>query len=175
MSQSVSLVTHPVNHAYSRYLAGNGKLTYMGNEKRELDPRAIRRGRTILVARERLRLSQEELAKAVGVGSRESVSNWERGTVGDIERSYRLGLCKVLGLEERELLLDPEGAEKEFDVPISAEAKSIAYRWDDLPEQLRLHLRAQIAEAERLIRESPELAKRVYPQLAGDSPRSTKS
>lgn len=134
------------------------------NKKRELDPRAVRRGSAILKARTAINLSQGQIASALGV-SREAVSNWERGAVGEIERAYRLGLCKLLGFEEFELLLDPQSADTEFDMPLSREAKSIAHRWDDLPESLRVYLKGRMAEAERLMRDSPELAKHMYPEL----------
>jgi len=133
-------------------------------KKRELDPRAIKRGLALSAERERRDLSQGDIAKALGI-TREAVANWERGAVGEIERSSRLGLCKLLGFEERELLLDPESAGQEFEMPLSREAKAVAYRWDDLPETLRAHLKSQMAEAERLLREAPELARRVYPEL----------
>lgn len=162
--KSVSVLPDLVKSPYSRHFTPVSKLPYMQKKKRELDPRAVSRGRAILRARTDKRLSQGNVAEALGV-SREAVSNWERGAVGEIERSYRLGLCKLLGFQEAELLLDPEGAETEFDMPLSREAKSIAYRWDDLPESLRAHLKSQIAEAERMQRESPELAKRIYPEL----------
>lgn len=112
-----------------------------------------------------MKKSQQELADLVGVGSREAVSNWENGKVGDIDPTYRLGLSKTLGIEEIDLLLDPGEVQREFDMSLSREAKSIAYRWDDLPESVRVHLKSQIAETERLIRESPEHAKRIYPDL----------
>lgn len=135
-------------------------------EKRELDPRAVRRGSAIMAARERHnpRLSQEDVAQDLGV-SRVAVSHWERGIVGEIERRYRLGLCKLLGLEERELLLDPAGAEPEFAMPLSNEAKSIAYRWDDLPEAVRTELKSRMAQVEQMLRTNPEYAKVVFPEL----------
>jgi transcriptional regulator with XRE-family HTH domain len=134
-------------------------------QKREPDQRAMVRGKKILDARRKLGFSQEYIATQLGV-TRESMSNWERGTVGEIERRYRLGLCKLLGFDEIELLLDKTGAQAEFDVPLSREAKSIAHRWDDLPESERVRIKLIIAEAERLIAENPELAKRIYPDLA---------
>ena len=150
---------------YSRRFAGIGKLAYMPEpEKRELDPRAVRRGGAIIAARKRQGLSQEAVAQALGV-TREAVSNWERGVVGEIERRYRLGLCKLLGLEERELLLDPAGAEPEFAMPVSNEAKSIAYRWDDLPEAVRTELKSRMAQVEQMLRTNPEYAKVVFPEL----------
>lgn len=151
--------------AYSRRFAGIGKLAYMAEpEKRELDPRAVRRGSAIIVARKRLKLSQEDVAQALGV-TREAVSNWERGVVGEIERRFRLGLCKLLGLEERELLLDPAGADPEFAMPVSNEAKSVAYRWDDLPEAVRTELKGRMAQVEQMLRTNPEYAKVVFPEL----------
>ncbi len=143
-------------------------------KKRELDPRAVKRGMAIRDARKKRGISQQTLADAVGVGSREAVSHWEKGTVDEIERRYRLGLCRELGFEEIELLLDPGEARKEFEMPLSQEAKSIAYRWDDLPDAVRAHLRAQIAVVERLLREQPELAKLLYPQIEPPPPKRTK-
>lgn len=164
----VNLLTTFRKCPYSRYFAGNGKLSYMvAPEKRELDPRAVRRGGAIIDARKRQKLSQESVAKALGV-SREAVSNWERGIVGEIERRYRLGLGKLLGLEERELLLDPEGAEGEFEMPLSQEAKSVAYRWDDLPEAVRAELKGRMAQVEQMLRTNPEYAKHVFPELDRD-------
>lgn len=164
------MLTKSVNSAYSRCQMSAGKLAYMAKKKREPHPRALHRGRAILRARETRNLSQGDVAKALGV-SREAVSNWERGAVGEIERTYRLGLCKLLGFEERELLLDQEGAEAEFDMPLSREAKSIAYRWDDLPESVRIYLKGRIAEAERLLRENPEWARHVFPELENHPPK----
>jgi len=149
---------------------GNGKLSYMTQgKKRELDPRALERGSAIIDARKRHQpaLSQEDLAKELGV-DRVAVSHWERGKVGEIERSHRLGLCKLLGFEEWELLLDQEGAEKEFEMPLSREAKSIAYEWDDLPESVRTYLKGRIAEAKRILKSDPEYAKHVFPELSHD-------
>jgi len=147
----------------------NGKLAYMPQpEKRELDPRAVRRGSAIIDARKRQQLSQESVAQALGV-TREAVSNWERGVVGEIERRYRLGLCKLLGIEERDLLLDPAGAEPEFAMPVSNEAKSVAYRWDDLPEAVRTELKGRMAQVEHMLRTNPEYAKVVFPEL--DQPK----
>src|SRR5690606_12186285 len=110
------------------------------------DPRAVQRGIKIRTARQDQRLSQESVAQRLGV-TREAVSQWESGDVGEIERASRLGLCKLLGFEEPELLLDSDGAQPEFDMPLTREAKSVAYRWDDLPESLRVHIKQQIAEA----------------------------
>lgn len=162
---TVNALTILCKSPYSRHIPGKGKLAYMAEpEKRELDPRAIRRGSAIIGARERQKLSQEAVAQALGV-SRVAVSHWERGVVGEIERRYRLGLCKLLGLEERDLLLDPAGAEPEFAMPVSNEAKSIAYRWDDLPEAVRAELKGRMAQVEQLLRNNPEYAKVVFPEL----------
>lgn len=136
-----------------------------GKKRRERDPRAIARGIKIRGVRTERALSQEAVAKALALKSREAVSQWERGDVGEIERTNRLGLCKLLGFEERELLLDPESAPSEFEMPLSREAKSVAYRWDDLPETLRGWLKQRMSEAEAMLRESPGLAKRVFPEL----------
>lgn len=156
---------------YSRQFARNGKLAYMTDtEKRELDPRAVSRGSAIIDARKRQNLSQENLARSIGV-TREAISNWERGVVGEIERRFRLGLCKELGLEERDLLLDPAGAESEFEMPLSNEAKSIAYRWDDLPEAVRAELKSRMAQVEQLLRTNPEYAKVVFPELDRLAPK----
>lgn len=140
-------------------------------EKRELDPRAVRRGSAIIDARKRQNLSQEDVAQALG-STRVAVSHWERGTVGEIERRYRLGLGKLLGIEERDLLLDPAGAEPEFAMPVSNEAKSVAYRWDDLPEVVRTELKSRMAQVEQMLRSNPEYAKTIFPEL--DKPASPK-
>jgi len=161
----VMILTILRKSTYSRQFAGTSKLAYMPQpEKRELDPRAISRGGAIIAARKRQQLSQENVAQALGV-TREAISNWERGVVGEIERRYRLGLCKLLGLEERDLLLDPAGAEPEFAMPVSNEAKSIAYRWDDLPEAVRAELKSRMAQVEQMLRNNPEYAKVVFPEL----------
>lgn len=139
---------------------------------RELDPRALKRGRAIIDARKRQELSQEDLAQALGV-SRVAVSHWERGTIGEIERTTRLGLCKLLGFEERELLLDPEGAEQEFEMPLSRDAKSIAYRYDDLPDTIKAEIKAKIAEFERMQRTNPEYVKHLFPEFDTKPPRKT--
>lgn len=163
---SVNALTTYVKHDYSHEVSVPRKLRYVATKKkRELDPRAVARGKAIREARKARNLSQEELARAIGVGSREAVSHWEKGTVGEIDRAYRQGLCKTLGFEEAELLLDADEAQKEFEMPLSREAKSIAYRWDDLPDKVRAHLRNQIAEIERLLREQPEVARRLYPEI----------
>lgn len=150
---------------YSRRFARIGKLAYMPQtEKRELDPRALSRGGAIIDARKRQKMSQEDVAQALGV-TREAVSNWERGVVGEIERRYRLGLGKLLGIEERELLLDPANAEPEFAMPLSNEAKSIAYRWDDLPEAVRAEIKGRMAQVEQMLKNSPDYARVVFPEL----------
>jgi len=142
-------------------------------KKRERDPRAIIRGIKIREARMERDLSQEAVAKALALKSREAVSQWERGDVGELERTNRLGLCKLLGFEERELLLDPDSAPPEFEMPLSREAKSVAYRWDDLPETLRGWLKQRMSEAETMQRKSPGLAKHVFPEL-DDPPKPKK-
>lgn len=136
----------------------------MTTKKRERDPRAIERGKRIKEARDRLDMSQEDVAGRIG-STREAVSNWEHGYVVEIERIFRLGLCKLFGFEESELLLDTDDARSEFEMPVSSDAKSVAYRWDDLPESLRVHIKQQMAAAERLLREDPQLAKRIYPEI----------
>jgi transcriptional regulator with XRE-family HTH domain len=141
-------------------------------KKRERDPRATQRGIKIRKARMDLRLSQESVANRLGV-TREAVSQWESGDVGEIERASRLGLCKLLGFEERELILDADGAPQEFEMPLTREAKSVAYRWDDLPESLRVHIKQQMTEAERLMRETPELARKLYPEIEDKKQKKT--
>lgn len=93
---------------------------------------------------------------------------WERGATGEIEHHNRLALCKVLGMEERELTLEPSDEPPQFDMTISREAKAIAYRWDDLPEAVRTKLKHEIAETYRLMRDSPEYARRIWPELEED-------
>lgn len=138
--------------------------------RRDPDPRAVQRGLLIRKLRIEKDYSQEDVRKALGLKSREAVAQWERGSVGEIERDSRLGLCKLFGLEERELLLDPDSAIREFDMPLSLEAKSIAYRYDHMPEAVRTHIKTRIAEAEQMIRDTPDYAKRVFPDL--DKPHS---
>lgn len=151
--------------AYSRMGTAIGKLTYMTTKKkRELDPRAVHRGRAIFKARTAAKLSQGDIASSLNV-SREAVSNWEHGKVGEIERAYRLGLCKLLGFEEFELLLDPQSAKTEFEMPLSREAKAVAHIWEELPETLRVYLKGRMAQALRIKRDNPELAKHLFPEL----------
>jgi len=169
---SVNPLTIYVKLPYSRPSSDVSKLTAMpSKKKRERDPRAITRGIKIREARTERGLSQEAVANALSLKSREAISQWERGDVGEIERVNRLGLCKLLGFEERELLLDPESAPPEFDMPLSSEAKSIAYRWDDLPETLRGWLKQRIAETEKMLRKSPGLAKHVFPEIDDPPPK----
>jgi len=170
------VLTALVKSAYSLAVTAEGKLPYVPTlKKRERDPRKIERGNRIKEARTRANMSQEDVRKALGLGSREAVSNWERGDVGEIERSYRLGLCKLFGFEESELLLDTDDTRSEFDMPVSNDAKSVAYRWDDLPESLRVHIKQQMAAAERMLREDPRLAKRIYPEIDLPPKKPTKT
>lgn len=164
---SVNRLTTYVKSPYSRNHAGIGKLTYMlDKKKRERDPRAVERGVEIKRRRKDRRLSQLDVAKALGLTSRERISQIESGEAGELEHTYRMALCKLLGFEERELLLDPESAPEEFDMPLSPDAKSIAYRWDDLPESVRAHIKQVMSTAERTLRDSPELARQIYPEIA---------
>jgi transcriptional regulator with XRE-family HTH domain len=134
----------------------------MSTKKRDLNPRAVARGQAILKAREAHNLSQQDVANAIGNVTRVSVSHWEQGLVDEIERPSRLGLCKLFGFEERELLLEEHGSEMEFDVPVSREAKSIAYRWDELPEPVRVFLKNTIAEYQQLKNQSQ--MKQIVPE-----------
>lgn len=68
------------------------------------------------------------------------------------------------------MLLDPDDARSEFTMPISREAKSIAQRWDYLPESLRVYIKQRIAAAEQVLRENPGLAKQMFPELP-DAPK----
>lgn len=134
-------------------------------KKRERDQGAIARGLEIKRRRKDQDLSQPDVAKALGL-TRERISQIESGEAGELERTHRLALCKLLGFEERELLLDPESAPLEFDMPLSPDAKAIAYRWDDLPESIRVHIKGLMSTAERTLRESPTLARQIYPEIA---------
>lgn len=112
-------------------------------------------------------LSQEELAEKLGV-TRVAVSHWESGKVLEIEREFRLGLCKELGFDEVELLLDQDGAAQEFTMPLSREAKSIAYRFDDMPQTIRSEIAATIARIEHLKRTNPRYYQEMFPETAVD-------
>lgn len=141
-----------------------------GKKKRERHPRAVARGIEIKRRRTERDLSQLDVAHALGLTSRERISQIESGEAGELEHTYRIALCKLLGFEERELLLDPESAPLEFEMPLSADAKSIAYRWDDLPESVRVHIKGLVSNTERTLRDSPELAKRIYPEITEPKP-----
>jgi transcriptional regulator with XRE-family HTH domain len=142
------------------------KLAYVNiKPKRIVDPRAKTRGEMLKQARNKAGMSQQAVADRLGLKSREAVSQWEGGKVGEIEREYRLGLCKLFGFEERELLLDPDDHPSEFDMPLSRDAIAVAQRWDYLPESLRVHIKQQMSETERVLRESPGLAKRIFPEI----------
>lgn len=132
-------------------------------------PRAVQRGLLLKKLRKQREWSQEDVRKVLGLKSREAIAQWERGSVGEIERASRLGLCKLYGIEERELLLDPDSAPTEFDMPLSLEAKSFAYRFDDMPEAVRSEIKNRMAEVERIIRATPDYAKHLFPDL--DPPR----
>jgi len=165
------MLTKTVKDAYLPTFGAISKLSYVApKSKRKITPQSKERGKRIADARTHAKFSQDKVATALS-RTREWVSQLESGTlVGELERDLRLGLCKLLGFEEREVLLDPASSPPEFDMPLSPDAKSIAYRWDDLPEEFRTHLKRQIAEMERVKRESPELASRLYPQLEDPAP-----
>lgn len=139
------------------------------------DPRAVQRGLLLRKLRQQRDWSQEDVRKMLGLKSREAVAQWERGTVGELERANRLGLCKIYGLEERELLLDPDSASTEFDMPLSLEAKSVAYRFDDMPEAVRSEIKNRMAEVERMIRATPDYAKHLFPDLDSQPQKPKKS
>lgn len=138
-------------------------------------PRAVQRGLLLRKLRKQREWSQEDVRKSLGLKSREAVAQWERGSVGEIERASRLGLCKLYGLEERELLLEPDKTPAEFDMPLSLEAKSIAYRFDDMPEAVRSEIKNRLSEVERIIRATPDYAKHLFPDLdsARGKPKKT--
>lgn len=172
----VNRLTSYVKFTYSRPANRISKLAYMPKStKKERDPRAVARGIEIKRRRTDADLSQPEVARNLGL-TRERVSQIESGDAGELERSQRLALCKLLGFEESELLMDPDSAPMEFDMPLSPDAKSIAYRWDDLPESVRVHIKGLIANTERTLREAPELAKQIYPEMPdrGKKPKPRK-
>lgn len=140
-----------------------GKISYVTTTKtkRVIDPRAKIRGDLLRQRRVSLQLSQQDVASSLG-WERENISQLEKGLIKKIERDKRLGFCKLLGLEERELVLNPDEIAPEFDMPLSHDAKSIAYRWDDLPDLARAHLLKELTKVEQLLKDSPDFAKKLF-------------
>lgn len=136
------------------------KLAYMTSKRRQKSVFAVDRGKKIRELREGRTWSQEQLRERIGLDSREAVSQYETGSIKVISLPVVRKLMTVLGMRAEELLEDPsiltdepQGLHK-----ISAEARRIAYVWDELPPMLQAYLDEHITTWSRLKRNSPVLA-----------------
>jgi len=123
---------------------------------------AIKRGRLIQRAREEAGLSQAQLAEKIGVTSREAVSQYESGKIGEISEKTCRALAFVLGLQPGDLAEDPSVYQFTEELPtMSAEARRIARKWDALPPQLRAWINSTISGYEVV---TPAVRRTVAPR-----------
>lgn len=141
--------------------------------KRELDPWAVRRGAEMKAARERLRKSQPEIAKLVGV-TREAISQYEKGVIKDIPVATIPKLAKALGMHPHQLSRHEwKAVDEALDLRVSTVARQIAYAFDDYPLFLQNQIREAIARYEALVREhGREKVEALYGPIPAPPPRS---
>lgn len=128
------LQVKPLTHGVP---AGRRNLAYMATRRKPTEF-TLARGKLIQRARDAAKLSQAQLAKQLGLKSREVVSQYESGKIHEIgERTCR-GLVAILGLRPEDLLEDPTMYQFSDELPtMSTEARRVARRWDSLPEHMR--------------------------------------
>lgn len=153
VSPSVSMLPSSVKRLTRTGKAALSKLTYMTSRRKQKDDWAIQRGAAMRSARQRLGKTQQEIANLIGMDDRETISQYESGTIKDIDPAYIPKLSLALGMPAQQLSRTAWSARDEAaDLKISTVARQLAYNFDKLPLAVQNQIRDAVANYERLVK-----------------------
>lgn len=168
-ASSVSMLPSPVKALTNRTGVRVRKLAYM-SKRGPKDPWSVERGKKMRQARERLGYSQEEVAKFIELPNgynptRESISQYESGSIKEIDPILVPQFVRVLGLNVSEISRVVTGVKDEgADLMVSSVARSIAYKFDRFPLFLQMQIRQFINIYEESV--APQRPSKKYKKSA---------